>query len=106
MASIASPPLTPKESVLLALCRRHPGGVTNEQMEKAAMSAAERVNSLNMLLQKGRLAIIRTAEGELLYNEVPEEEAKKLRGLTAADLHIFRCARCCCCCCWRCCCCC
>lgn len=55
-----------------------------------SISQSEVVASINSLIQRGRLQLIRGANDVIFYKEVSEETALKFRGLTAEDILVYQ----------------
>ncbi|EIE24611.1 RNA polymerase Rpc34 [Coccomyxa subellipsoidea C-169] len=78
------------EESILALCRQHPEGLPEAVLEQY-IPATQRTTAMNNLLAKHRLRILQhPRDNSLVYQEVIQEEAAKLKGLSAEDLLVYQ----------------
>eukprot|EP00762_Andalucia_godoyi_P004065 ANDGO_06330.mRNA.1 DNA-directed RNA polymerase III subunit rpc6 len=81
------------ESRILDSCRRHHPALAQDTLLSelsSSTSHADIVASINSLIQRGRLQVIRAPNDQILYKEVSEETAQKFRGLTAEDMLVYQ----------------
>mmetsp|Transcript_8850 Transcript_8850/g.25517 ORF Transcript_8850/g.25517 Transcript_8850/m.25517 type:complete len:282 (-) Transcript_8850:212-1057(-) len=80
------------ESDILALCRKHPEGLSEDVLQKelTGVPVATQAGAINALLKKHKLQIFKNNEGNLVYKEVVSTDAVKFKGLGSEEMLVYQ----------------